>query len=171
MMMAKKTKALPESEEDKLGREAFISLFLASGKLTAEVEALCREEQIAMSHYTVLWFLARRREPEGVPMGVVIDGHLNRASDATRLADRLTALGMIERLASPSDRRVVLVRLTAKGRTVYLRLTRRIQELHRRQWSGLTQAEVRELRRLLVKALGEDTSRQKLEALAAGGKD
>jgi DNA-binding MarR family transcriptional regulator len=98
--MAKKTNALRESAEDKLGRESFIALFLASGKLAAEVEAVCREEQITMSHYTVLWFLARRREPEGVPMGAVIDGHLNRASDSTRLADRLTALGMIERLAS-----------------------------------------------------------------------
>jgi DNA-binding MarR family transcriptional regulator len=114
--MAKKTNALRESAEDKLGRESFIALFLAVRQACAEVEALCREEQIAMSHYTVLWFLARRREREGVPMGAVIDGHLNRASDSTRLADRLTALGMIERLASEADRRVVLVRLTARGR-------------------------------------------------------
>ena len=166
--MAKKTNALSESVEDKLGRESFIALFLASGKLVAEVEALCREEQITMSHYTVLWFLARRREREGVPMGAVIDGHLNRASDSTRLADRLTALGMIERLASEADRRVVLVRLTARGRDTYLRLTRRIQALHRQQWSGLSHTELRDLRRLLVTVLGEDASSAKLKALAAG---
>lgn len=161
-------KAPLESADDRLAREAFIMLFVASGQLTGEVEKLCREEDIAMSHYTVLWFLARRSEPEGVPMGAVIDGHLNRASDATRLADRLTSLGMIERLASPSDRRVVLVRLTGKGREVYLRLTRRIRALHREQWKALTAAELKELRRLLVKAIGDDSSRSKLSTLAAG---
>jgi DNA-binding MarR family transcriptional regulator len=101
-------------------------------------------------------------------MRAVIDGHLNRTSDSTRLADRLLALGMIERRADPSDRRVVLVRLTPKGRNTYLQLTRCIQALHKEQWSALTQAELRELRRLLVKALGEDASREKLDALAAG---
>ena len=55
-------------------------LFLASGRLTAGVERLCREEQLAMSHYTVLWFLARRGEDEGVLMGAFIDWHLNRAT-------------------------------------------------------------------------------------------
>lgn len=164
----RRTKAPHESAEDRLAREAFIMLFLASGKLTRDVEALCREEGIAMSHYTVLWFLARRSEPEGVPMGAVIDGHLNRASDSTRLADRLTSLGMIERLPSGSDRRVVLVRLTGKGRDVHLRLTRRIRALHREQWQALTAAELRELRRLLVKTIGDAASRRKLNTLAAG---
>ena len=164
----KKAKTPLESKADRLGREAFISLFLASGRLTADVERLCREEQITMSHYTILWFLARRSETEGVPMGSVIDGHLNRASDSTRLADRLTSLEMIERLASPTDRRVVLVRLTKKGREVYLRLTRHILGLHREQWSMLSSAELKELRRLLLKVLGEGEWK-KLDALAAGG--
>jgi DNA-binding MarR family transcriptional regulator len=122
-----------------------------------------------MSHYTVLWFLARRGSPEGVPMGAVIDGQLNRASDATRLADRLTALGMIERLASESDRRVVLVRLTDEGREAYSRLTREIQALHRRQWSGLSPGELEQLRRLLAKVLGE--SHEKLVKLSAAASD
>lgn len=164
--MKQDKKALRESPPEKLAREVFIGLYLASNRLTAEVEKVCREEQIAMSHYTVLWFLARRGLPEGVPMGAVIDGHMNRASDATRLADRLTSLGMIERLASPNDRRMVLVRLTDKGRATYLRLTRSIQALHRRQWSGLSQAELKELRGLLRKVLAEDDS---LEALTAAG--
>jgi DNA-binding MarR family transcriptional regulator len=165
-----KTPDTRESDSERLGREAFIYLYLASGRLTAQVEELCREEQMTMSHYTVLWFLARRDEPDGVPMGAVIDGQLNRASDATRLADRLTKLGLIERNASPSDRRVVLVLLTDEGRAVYARLTRRILDLHARQWSALTAEELRELSRLLAKVLrGVDDSWRKLEVFAAGG--
>ena len=40
---------------DRLGREAFINLFLAAGRFTDEVEATCRVEGLTMSHYTVLW--------------------------------------------------------------------------------------------------------------------
>lgn len=112
-----------------------------------------------MSHYTVLWFLSHKHAPEGVPMGAVIDGHLNRASDATRLADRLCDLGFLERLASPGDRRVVLVRLTDAGRDVFLRLTRRVKDLHREQWKPLTGKELETLNRLLTKALWGDDAK------------
>ena len=166
--MATKPKRIREPQIDKLGREAFINLFLASQRFTAEVETLCNDEQMTMSHYVVLWFLSRRHEKEGVPMRAVIDGHLNRTSDATRLADRLISLGYIERLASPTDRRVVLVRLTDSGRAVFLRLTRQIRALHREQWRALTAAELRELRRLLVKVQwGDAASRDKMHPLAA----
>lgn len=158
-----------ETADQRLGREAFISLFLASGRLTAEVEKLCRQEQITMSHYTVLWFLARRPEPEGVPMRAVIDGQLNRASDSTRLADRLTSLGFIERSSSAGDRRVVLVRLTEAGREVYERLTEKVHDLHGRQWSALSRSELKELRRLLAKVLwGDNATADAVHPLAAG---
>ncbi len=154
--MTKTPRRSREPDEDRLGREAFINLYLASRRLTDQLEKICREEKIAMSHYAVLWFLSRKEGPDGVPMGSVIDGHLNRASDATRLADRLTELGFIERLPSPTDRRVVLVRITATGRNMYLRLTRRIRALHREQWSGLAKKELTELNRLLAKVLWDD---------------
>lgn len=60
---------------------------------------------------------------------------------------------------------VVLVRLTEKGLNVYRRLTRRILALHREQWSALSETELRELRRLLVKVLGEDQSQAKLRTV------
>ena len=157
--VADKPKRIRESALDRLGREAFINLYLASGQLSGQVEKLCREEGIAMSHYTVLWFLSHKHAPEGVPMGAVIDGHLNRASDATRLADRLCDLGFIERLASPADRRVVLVRITDSGRDVFVRLTRRVKDLHREQWKDLTAKELETLNRLLTKVLWGDDAK------------
>ena len=99
-----------------------------------------------------------------LPQGAVlpaplIDGHLNRASDATRLADRLCDLGLIERLSSTADRRVVLVRITDAGRDVFARLTRRIQDLHREQWQALGKAELETLNRLLTKVLWGDDAK------------
>lgn len=167
----------PESPADRVAREAFIQLYLASGRFSGEVEKVCRDEGVAMSHFTMMWFLARRDDAgergPGVPMGAVIDGHLNRASDATRLADRLCDLGFVERLASPTDRRVVLVRLTRGGREVFERLAGRIRDLHRAQFAPLDDKEMATLNRLLAKALwGPDAGSHERHPLiaAAGGR-
>ena len=61
--------------------------------------------------------------------------------------------GLAERLPNPNDRRSVLVRATAAGRRVFAAVTPKLQEFHRRQWSGLTSAEVDTLHDLLAKAL------------------
>jgi DNA-binding MarR family transcriptional regulator len=156
--VTKKPKRMPESDIDRLGRETYINLYLLSRRFTEQVEKICRTEKIAMSHYAFLWFLSRRHAPEGVPMGAIVDGHLNRASDATRLADRLTDLGYIERLASPSDRRVVLVRITDAGREVFVRLTRQIRELHREQWQALDESGLSDLNATLSRLLWGDPS-------------
>ena len=155
---AKKPALMREPRVDRLGRETYINLYLLSRKFTDQIDRLCLTEKIAMSHYAFLWFLSRRHSPEGVPMGAIVDGHLNRASDATRLADRLTDLGYIERLASPSDRRVVLVRITDAGREVFVRLTRQIRELHREQWQALDEAGLSNLNATLSRLLWGDQS-------------
>jgi MarR family transcriptional regulator, 2-MHQ and catechol-resistance regulon repressor len=142
-----------EPEIDRLGREAFINLFLASSRFTDQVESICKAEGITMSHYVVLWVICLSDERDGVPMRRIADGLLTRASDATRLVDRLTSAGHTERRNSEADRRVVLVRPTRTGRTLFQRITKAVKELHREQWSALSLAELRELRRLLVKAL------------------
>lgn len=149
-----------EPEIDRLGRDSFISLFLAARQLTDEVEAVCKDEGLTMSHYTVLWVvcLGASDHPGGVPMRVIADGVLTRAADATRLVDRLTRDDWVERRPSEEDRRVVLVQATRSGRALFQRLTARVKALHREQWSGLTLAELRTLRRLLVKTLAGEAS-------------
>jgi len=154
------TKQAREPEIDRLGREAFINLFLASSRFTDQVEAICKAEAITMSHYTVLWVVCLSDAGDGVPMRSIADGLLTRASDATRLVDRLTKEGFTVRQNSEADRRVVLVRPTRKGRALFQRITRTVKTLHREQWSALSLAELRELRRLLVKALWGDADVQ-----------
>ena len=88
-----------------------------------------------------------------MPIGAIADGLLNRASDITRLVDRLERSGLAERLPNPADRRSVLVRATPAGRRVFAAVTPQLQEFHRRQWSNLSTAEVDTLNQLLAKAL------------------
>ncbi len=156
-----------EPEIDRLGREAFINLFLASGRYTDQVEAACKTEGLTMSHYNVLWVVCLS-EGQAVPMRTVADGLLTRAADATRLVDRLARDRHVIRENSEEDRRVVLVRATRSGRALFRRLTVSIKALHRSQWSALSVEELRELRRLLVKSLWDEASpktRHPLETL------
>ena len=82
-------------------------------------------------------------------MGALADGLLARSSDATRLVDRLIKSGHVVREPSPEDRRVVLVWPTENGLSLFERLTAKIKDLHRRQWSALSTSELRDLIRLL----------------------
>ena len=65
-------------------------------------------------------------------MGAVADDVcLTRASDTTRLIDRLAKAGLAERLPNPNDRRGVLVRATGAGRRVFADGHPADQEFHR----------------------------------------
>ena len=55
-------------------------------------------------------------------------------------------------------RRSVLVRATPAGRRVFAAVTPKLQEFHRRQWSGLSASEVDTLHDLLAKALWGDAA-------------
>jgi len=79
-----------------------------------------------------------------------------RASDVTRLVDRMAKAGFVERLPNPSDRRSVLVRATPEGHRVFAAVTPQLQRFHRDQWSNLSSDEVETLRALLAKALWGD---------------
>lgn len=152
-----KTVMKREPIRDRLGRDAFISLFLASNEFNEQVERACRAKEISHPQYVVLWSLCLADAPEGLPMGALVDGLLTRSSDATRLVDRLIKSGHVVREPSPDDRRVVLVWPTEKGLRLFERLTVEIKSLHRRQWSALSTAELRDLIRLLNTARWSDT--------------
>src|SRR5271165_730247 len=153
-----------EREEliDRLGRDAFITTFIASNRFTEDLEQCCRAEGISHALYAALWVLCLADAPEGLPMGALADGLLTRAADTTRLVDRLVKQQLATRKASKTDRRVVLVSATPQGRQRFERLTAEIKALHRRQWAALTNDEIRQVIRLLNKALwtGESAVRE-----------
>ena len=138
---------------DRLGRDAYITTFIASNLLTDEIEQLCRADGISHAQYTALWVLCLSDAPDGLPMGALVDGLLHRKADATRLVNVLLDSGYVTREPSPGDRRVVLVKPTASGQRVFERLTGEIKALHRQQWSALDTEELRQLIALLNKAL------------------
>ena len=57
------------------------------------------------------------------PMSNIKDGLLEKAPNATRLADKLLGKELIERKGSETDRRVVFVRISKKGKELFERIT------------------------------------------------
>jgi DNA-binding MarR family transcriptional regulator len=141
----------------RLAREAHVNVLVAANRFREEVDRLCREESISHPQYVALWVLCLTDgADEGLPMGEIADGLFNRASDTTRLVDRLVRSGLAERRPSAEDRRVVLVRATARGRALFGRLTPKVEAYHRRQWAALDDTELEQVHRLLAKALWEE---------------
>ena len=137
-----------------VARDVHINVLLLANRSLERLEEICRTEGITHSQYVALWTLCLADDPDaGIPLGSVADGLLNRASDTTRLIDRLERAGLAERLPNPADRRGVLVRATEDGRRRFAALTPQIQEFHAGQWANLTGREVEDLRTLLAKAL------------------
>lgn len=151
--MAREPKAV------RVGRAVHINVLLLANRSLEILEKICHASGITHHQYVVLWTLCLADEPElGLPMGAAADGLLNRASDATRLIDRLEKAGLAERLTNPNDRRSVLVRATPAGQRAFAEVTPKLQQFHRRQWSNLSPAEVDTLQGLLAKALWGDAA-------------
>jgi DNA-binding MarR family transcriptional regulator len=73
------------------------------------------KRKLSIPQYTLLGFLSVH---EALNMGrlAALMGHTTPAT--TGLVDRLAEAELVERFATPADRRQVLVRITAKGRTL-----------------------------------------------------
>ena len=138
-----------EPRRERVERESFLLAQLVGGRLTAEHEAVCREEGLTAAQYPVLWMVCLHPDRRGVPQGSISDGLVTQASDVSRLVSRLEAAGLVERRRSPDDARVVLVRSTRRGRSVFERATSRVKQMHRTQFGALSDAELDSLRDLL----------------------
>ncbi len=146
--------ATQETPADRVARETHVNVVVAANRFSEGMERICREEDLSQAQYVALWVLCLTDDPgTGLPIGAIADGLLNRASDTTRLVDRLEKSGLAERLRNPADRRGVLVRATPAGRKVFARLAPKLREYHRAEWASLSAAELETLNTLLSRAL------------------
>jgi DNA-binding MarR family transcriptional regulator len=149
--------SLREPRAVRIGREVHVNVLLLANRALDELDAICQEHGVTHQQYVALWTLCLADGAErGLPVSAVSDGLLNRASDTTRLVDRLERAGLAERLPNPDDRRSVLVRATTRGQRVFAEVTPELQAFHRQQWSNLSASEVTALDQLLAKALWGD---------------
>ena len=130
--------------------EAYLNLLRTHALLYADFHRVFKECGLSEPQYNVLRIL-RGAGGDGLPSTEIADRMITRVPDVTRLVDRLEAAGLVERHRTSEDRRVVLVKITAKALKALADLDQPLVEVHRRQMAHMTRKELEELSRLLVK--------------------
>jgi DNA-binding MarR family transcriptional regulator len=95
-------------------QEAVLNLVVAAGHVGGLLERVCEARGVSAGQYNVLRIL-KGAHPNGYPRGEISRRLLDRAPDVTRLIDRLRRRGLVERVASPVDRRLSITRITPRG--------------------------------------------------------
>ena len=122
----------------------------------------------------VLW------QEDGIPIGELAKRTSLEKSTLTTLLDRLEASGFAERVRSEEDRRVVLVRRTAKDRSRQRAYEEVSEKMNRLFYAGLSVQEIdrfeETLRRLLANLTGLEKERRQgakpsRQEVARRGKD
>ena len=143
--------ASPSKAGESIEAQVYVNMTRAQDELWNGFVPLLREHDLTHQQYNVLRVL-RAGDRRGQACQAIAERLIYRVPDITRLVDRLAARGLVERARIEADRRVVLVRLTAKGGVLLARLDRPIADVHRGQLAHLTRRELGALNRLLLKA-------------------
>jgi DNA-binding MarR family transcriptional regulator len=114
---------------------------------------LFAEHGLQRGEFDVVATLRRAGKPHRLTPTELYESLMMSSGGMTARLDRLEKAGLIERRPNPDDRRGTLVGLTRKGLTLIDKLVGLHVENERRILSCLTQAEQKELNRLLAKLL------------------
>ena len=133
--------------------EALLAVRIAAARLTAPwAQFLKTTADLSNSQYNVLRIL--RGSPEGgLTCGEIGERTIARDPDITRLVDRLCKRGLAKRIRSQTDRRVVQVEITQKGRDVLNELDPHVKRLPPALLGHMSQTSLQQLSRLLSELL------------------
>lgn len=94
--------------------------------------------------------ILRGQHPRPATVNLLIERMLDKSSNASRLVDRLSQKGLVERCANEADKRSVNVIITEKGLGLLSKIDTE-SDLLEKNLHTLTSAEAQELNRLLDK--------------------
>lgn len=129
-------------------REIYLLLQHVAGAFIQELAVVLRPAGITPEQYHVLKIL-RDAGSDGLACSAVAERSVSGDPDVTRLLDRLETQGWASRSRDPSDRRVVMARITNDGLRLLEELEAPVSALHARQLEGLSARELPVLRTLL----------------------
>jgi DNA-binding MarR family transcriptional regulator len=91
------------------------------------------------------------KAPNGMTLGELSQRMMVSNGNVTGLSERLVEQGLLDRRASPTDRRAQIVSLTAEGRRMFRTMARTHEDWIADIFSGLNAAEIDTLMTLLAK--------------------
>ena len=132
-------------------QEAYLNIVFTQEKLSETFTAFFKPYFLTQPQYDVLRIL-REAGSKGIHTMPILDLMVNRVPDITRLVDKLIKESYAKRQISKQDRRVIFVKITAKGLDVLAKLDKPVLKLHKEQLGHLNRKELSELNRLLNKS-------------------
>jgi DNA-binding MarR family transcriptional regulator len=142
----KQTKPFVSTEE-----EAFLAVQRTASELNQGLAELLKPVGLTGPQYNVLRILRGAGEA-GLACREIAERLVARDPDVTRLLDRMEKQRLIVRARESADRRVVITRITAKGRELVMQLDKPVSDLHLRQLGHLGQTKLQTLLELLDEA-------------------
>src|SRR5712691_6180332 len=130
-------------------QEAALSVVRTSDQLQIRGARLLREYGLTPSQYNVLRIL--RGEGKPLPILEIASRTITVVPGITGLIDRLEQAGFVNRVRCEKDRRVIYVALADHGTKTLATLDEPLVSLRRKLLGHLSQAELKELIRLLEK--------------------
>ncbi len=106
-----------KSEQSKL----IVNLIYTYNQLKGQIASRLKEEGLTMQQYNVLR-IVRGAGDQGSTTSEIRERLLDKMSDASRMVDRLVAMGHLEKVRDQDDRRLVYVYLTDAGAELVERL-------------------------------------------------
>jgi DNA-binding MarR family transcriptional regulator len=110
--------------------------------------------ELTLHQYNVLRIL-RGNHPAALPSGEIANRMIARDPDITRLVDRLERRGLVTRVRSEQDRRVVEVGITGKGQELLRSLDDHVDRFPRNMLGHLGPKKLEQLGVLLEQALSD----------------
>lgn len=132
-------------------QEAMLNIVRTAACLQEPGERLLKSHGVSGPLYNILR-IVRGVGGDGTPSGEIGEQMVTPTPDVTRLVDRLEKLGLATRHRKDCDRRVVLVRLTPKGRRLLTKLDPLVEQMHRDVLGHLTKTELQSINELMVRA-------------------
>jgi DNA-binding MarR family transcriptional regulator len=136
-------------------QEAALSIIVAANTLNERMDRVCDEHKITRAQYNVLRIL-RGVHPGGHPRSEIACRMMDRASDVTRLIDRLQARRLVKRTRGREDQRQAMTCITAKGIKLLEAMQPQVEAESGTILARLGEEKCRELSRLCALILDED---------------
>jgi MarR family transcriptional regulator, 2-MHQ and catechol-resistance regulon repressor len=130
-------------------QEAALNILRTSDQLQIRFARLLRKHGLTPSQYNILRIL--RGEGKPLPILEIASRTITVVPGITGLIDRLEQAGFANRVRCAKDRRVIYVALADRGTTTLAALDEPLIALHHRLLGHLSQAELKQLIRLLEK--------------------
>jgi len=130
-------------------QKAAINLLYTSGWLRDRMKVLFDKEDITAQQFNILRIL-RGSFPTPLSTLQIRDRMLEKMSDTSRLVDRLVVKGLVRKITAETDRRLVDVLITEKGKKLLSRIDAQQTEMDA-ILNNLTEKEAEQLSELLDK--------------------